>query len=180
MTAPCEYCRHLRATIQGQRETIRARNLAVAAQSSRIAELERLAAQLAEHLAAASEALGVLAERPSRDPFRFSRCHACVTESAGIFWLPAGCAAFPDVRLQPLCLAHIVKAAPLGGMFLLVNRLAAGSDPLPGFGEGSLPQPGSLTAAMDALYDAGGSGWCDVADPAKLLGRSELDGDPTE
>lgn len=46
------------------------------------------------------------------------KCRFCDSEAVGVFALDQGCACFPDDRLQPLCMQHIIKVTPIGDMVL--------------------------------------------------------------
>lgn len=48
------------------------------------------------------------------------KCHFGCDDAVGWFWLPSGCACFPDDQLQPLCEQHLYKATDLGGIFWYV------------------------------------------------------------
>jgi hypothetical protein len=46
------------------------------------------------------------------------KCNLCDDKPAGLFSMPKGCVCSPDI-LQYLCMQHVVRATPLGGMYLL-------------------------------------------------------------
>jgi len=55
------------------------------------------------------------------------QCRFTDGEAVARFALDKGCFCYPDDREQDLCLHHIVKATPLGGMKLIVDYTLDGS-----------------------------------------------------
>jgi hypothetical protein len=58
------------------------------------------------------------AVKNTRENSLVSRCYLCGDIAIAIFEMPGGCIAYPNVKLQPLCPSHLVKATPLNGMYL--------------------------------------------------------------
>jgi hypothetical protein len=46
-------------------------------------------------------------------------CRFCGSLAAARFRLDRGCVCYPDDRIQDLCMQHVVRATPLGGMELM-------------------------------------------------------------
>jgi hypothetical protein len=46
------------------------------------------------------------------------KCELCDSDAAALFALPKGCVCSPK-QIQLLCMQHVVRATPLGGMRLL-------------------------------------------------------------
>jgi len=47
------------------------------------------------------------------------KCCLCDQNAVAIFFMPGGCVARPDLKSQPLCQHHVIKASPLFGMVLV-------------------------------------------------------------
>ena len=48
-----------------------------------------------------------------------SKCHFCNSGAVAGFFMPEGCWCYPKDREQVLCMQHVIKATPLGGMELI-------------------------------------------------------------
>lgn len=46
------------------------------------------------------------------------KCRFCTDQAVAVFDLPLGCVCLPCDRVQALCMQHIVRATPLGGIEL--------------------------------------------------------------
>lgn len=55
------------------------------------------------------------------------KCDLCNDEALGKFELDKGCIAYPEMKVQILCLHHTVKSQPLGSMELVEDFTLDGS-----------------------------------------------------
>lgn len=67
------------------------------------------------------------------------RCCQCGDPAVARFEMSRGCVVFPDDRSQYLCLHHIVRATPLGGMELVEDLTVDGA--FRAWWEGGRPGP---------------------------------------
>lgn len=69
---------------------------------------------------------GLVQERPGEQP----QCRFGDGDAAALFGLDAGCYCFHDDVKQALCVQHIIRANPLGNMWLIESYIM-----LPGLAE---------------------------------------------
>jgi hypothetical protein len=55
-----------------------------------------------------------------------TQCCFCSHPAIGIWYLSQGCAARPDLTVQPLCEHHFHKATPIGGFELIKDLTIEG------------------------------------------------------